>query len=386
VTDGARDPKHRRQYWTRILMANAAGALAVTGISGGFAPGVRWSTTFRGLGVSMVYANCIGISMAVIIRRLGERVRDGQGPWAWASLIATMVAITAAGTAVGTVILFAVGIVPRGSFVEWLTGSFEISIITSLIIGVAVTVYEGARGDLEQATRTLREKERAEVEARRLAAEAQLASLESRVNPHFLFNTLNSIAELVHENPAAAERVTSQLASLMRSALDSASAPLPLEQELQLVRSYLEIERVRFGDRLRYRFDIADQAARALVPRLLLQTIVENSVKYAVSPRRGGASIVVRAIAAGERAEITIEDDGPGFDPSRAHAGHGLELVRSRLAMTFGDRGTLAINSRSGHTSVSVSVPLDDSSAGTRDSSDFSALGPNGRPARPSGR
>ena len=109
------------------------------------------------------------------------------------------------------------------------------------------------RARLNEAALALRTKERDEAEAQRLAAEAQLASLEARVDPHFLFNTLNSMSELVHDNPAAAERVVGQLASLMRSSLDRGGSPLvPLEQELGVVRDYLDIERVRFGDRLKY--------------------------------------------------------------------------------------------------------------------------------------
>ena len=125
------------------------------------------------------------------------------------------------------------------------------AIYFTLIFGIFFTVRAACESRLNEATLALRTKERDEANAHRLTAEAQLASLESRVDPHFLFNTLNSVSELVHENPAAAERVVGQLASLMRSSLDRGAAALvPLEQELGFVRNYLDIERVRFGDRL----------------------------------------------------------------------------------------------------------------------------------------
>ena len=112
------------------------------------------------------------------------------------------------------------------------------------------------RSQLDAAALALRTKERDEADARRLTAEAQLASIESRVQPHFLFNTLNSIAALVHDDPNGAERMTGQLAALLRSALDSTSTPLvSLDDELRIVRAYLDIERVRFGDRSRYTLD-----------------------------------------------------------------------------------------------------------------------------------
>src|SRR5207245_321098 len=120
-------------------------------------------------------------------------------------------------------------------------------------------------------------KERDEAEARRLAAEAQLASLEARVDPHFLFNTLNSIAALVRDRPADAERVIEQLAALMRSSLDRTASLVPLEDELAVVASYLDIERVRFGNRLRFAIAPPAGAGRGLVPRLSVQTLAENS-------------------------------------------------------------------------------------------------------------
>ena len=140
---------------------------------------------------------------------------------------------------------------------------------------------EIGRSRLVAATLALRTKERDEAEARRVATEAQLASLESRVNPHFLFNTLNSIAALVRDDPAAAERMTGQLAALMRSSLYQQTPLVTLDEELRIVRAYLEIEQVRFGDRLHYRFEVTEDATAALVPRLAVQTLVENSVKYA---------------------------------------------------------------------------------------------------------
>ncbi len=250
-----------------------------------------------------------------------------------------------------------------------------------------MTLYESLRGRLDEATVALRTKERDEAEARRVAAEAQLASLESRVQPHFLFNTLNSIAALVHDDPVRAEKMTTDLASLMRSSLDQQATPLvPLAEELRVVRAYLEIERVRFGDRLRYRIDVDPSAGNASVPRLAIQTLVENSVKYAVSPRREGASILVRADGDDGRVRLTVHDDGPGFDSSSLPEGHGLTLLRSRLGMLFADRAAVSVDSRSGDTRVVVDVPRAPSSPSTDGSSDPStvrrAAGGSGLPPR----
>jgi signal transduction histidine kinase len=347
-------------YWARIALVNAAGALAVLAVSGGFAPGVRWSEFARAFGVSMIYANTIGTLLAVAMPRIARRCWSAGNVSRWVVLLSGMVVVTTGGMLLANTLLYWVGYIPRGHYWQWLSGGIGTALIISLIIGVAVTSYETLRSQLEDATVALRTKERDEAEARRIAAEAQLASIESRVQPHFLFNTLNSIAALVHDDPAGAERMTGQLASLLRSALDSTAVPLvPLEQELRIVRAYLDIERVRYGDRLRYVVDLSDGAAPALVPRMALQTLVENSVKYAVSPRREGASIQVRASAANGRVRVTVEDDGPGFDAASRPAGHGLELLDARLAMLFGDRASMGVDSRPGQTAITLDVPRD---------------------------
>ena len=162
----------------------------------------------------------------------------------------------------------------------------------------------------------------------------------------------------MHDDPAGAERMTAQLASLLRSALDGTATPLvTLEAELRVVRAYLDIERVRFGERLRYTVDVADGTARTQVPRMALQTLIENSVKYAVSPRREGGSIHVRASAASGRIRVTVEDDGPGFDGDDRPAGHGLDLLAGRLRMLFGDRASLDVDSRAGRSSGRIPNP-----------------------------
>jgi LytS/YehU family sensor histidine kinase len=193
-----------------------------------------------------------------------------------------MAALGLAGSVAAISALVAAGIIPRLDFTRWFAGNFRITIVATLTIGLFITAYEMMRKRLDAATLALRTKERDEAEARRIAAEAQLASIESRVQPHFLFNTLNSIAALVHDDPDGAERMTGQLAALLRSALDSTAVPVvSLDEELRVVRAYLDIERVRFGERLRYEVRLGDGTSSARVPRMALQTLVENSVKYA---------------------------------------------------------------------------------------------------------
>ena len=327
--------------------------------------GATWQTPWRQLiapfTIALVFTASIvplaAFTMPRVMPVVGGRFRF---PFNWTILVAVMVVLGLAGSSVAIGILWTVGYIGPGHLMEWFVASLKQSVIMTLIFGISISAIEAMRARLDDAQMALRTKERDEAEARRLAAEAQLSALESRVQPHFLFNTLNSIAALTHANPAGAERMTTQLASLLRSSLDQESPLVPLADELHIVRSYLEIERVRFGDRLRYTID-ADTSDTPLggarVPRLAMQTLVENAVKYAVSPRREGGTITVRAQGRGSRVELEVRDDGPGFDAASASDGHGLDLLRARLSMLYGDDASLAIDSRPGRTCVVVDVP-----------------------------
>ena len=345
-------------YWQRILIVNAVGALAAFGLIGGLVTEAPWSERWKALVTCFVYANSIGGIMASVMPPILRRFGGPTKLRRWVVQVVAIPVLTVAGCLVAGIVGIAIGVSRPDQYWAYLYGSLRISFVVGTAACLTVMAYETLRGELEATTLALRTTELEKERARKLAIEAQLASLESRIHPHFLFNTLNSIAALTHDDAAGAERMTNQLASLMRSSLDGASTPLvPLEQELRVVGDYLDIERVRFANRLRYTLDVPDVARAALVPRLSLQTLVENSVKSAVAPRREGASIVVRAAASDGRLRLEVEDDGPGFDPHTVVEGHGLAVLRSRLAMTFGDRATLRIDSRPGRTCVTIDLP-----------------------------
>jgi sensor histidine kinase YesM len=340
-----------------MAAVNIAAAIFVVVAFSGVGLGTPWRSVWPIAGVALLFSTCIGTPCALLLPRISPTLWRLPFPLNWLGLVVVMFVISVLGSMAAIGVLVLVGYVAPAEFAEWVLGSFKYSLITTLTFGLAVSAYEVMRSRLEHTTVELRTKERDEAEARRLASEAQLASLEARVQPHFLFNTLNSIASLIHNDPKGAEKMTGQLASILRSSLDDAGALVPLEQELKTVRDYLDIERVRFGDRLRYTIQIDERVAAALVPRLSVQTLVENAVKYAVSPRRDGGTVAVIAGDANGRVRLAVEDDGPGFDSASVPDRHGITLVRERLALTFGDRGTLSFESRAGMTRAVIEVP-----------------------------
>jgi LytS/YehU family sensor histidine kinase len=202
-------------------------------------------------------------------------------------------------------------------------------------------------------------KELEEERARKLAVEARLSSLESRIHPHFLFNTLNSISSLIQEDPKLAERLVERLAALLRFSLDSnQTSTVPLDRELKIVTDYLEIEKARFGDKLRYSIDVPAELRAIEVPPLAVQTLVENSLKHAVATRRDGAAVSICARVSAGQVEVEVLDDGPGFSVDSIKAGHGLENLQSRLAALFDERASLDFSTRDGQTAVTISLPL----------------------------
>jgi sensor histidine kinase YesM len=341
-----------------MVAANVAATVFVAVAFFGVGFGMPWRAAAEALGIAFLFSLTIGSLCAIFIPRISPRLWRYRFPINWLLLITCLFAFAMAGSTITIGILTAIGYIPAAQFTGWLADSTRYAIVTTLTFGIAISAYELMRSRLEAATLAVRTKERDEAEARRAAIEAQLASLESRVQPHFLFNTLNSIASLIPTDPRGAERMTAQLASLLRSSLDAANTPLvPLEDEVRIVRDYLDIERVRFGHRMQPELAIEPGVESALVPRFSLQTLVENSVKYAIAPRRDGGRVSVRAAARNGRVRIEVEDDGPGFDPEAVPGNHGLSLLRQRLAFTYGEHATLSIQSVPGRTVVSVDVP-----------------------------
>ena len=171
-------------------------------------------------------------------------------------------------------------------------------------------------------------------------ARAQLTNVEACLRPHFLFNTLNTIAALVREDPSLAEKMIGELGDLLRASLTAEpQRQVRLDEELAFTQKYLDIERVRFQDRLKVRIDATEEARRALVPHLILQPLVENAVRHGVAPLEAGGSIAVEAARQNGMLRITVRDDGVGMNAPATVAGSGIGLrgVRARLAHAYGD-------------------------------------------------
>jgi len=233
-----------------------------------------------------------------------------------------------------------------------------------LLNGVFALLFTVLTGGIIYATvfyRLAVERARAVEQARAELAQAELRALRAQMNPHFLFNALNTIAALVRDDPDGAEDTTTRLAELFRYTLRASERErAPLGDELAFVRDYLAIEHRRFGARLTVREDVAPGLSGLAVPTLLLQPLVENAVRHGVAPRAEGGTVTLAARRDGETLVIEVGDDGPGFasEPSPSGNGFGLHSVRERLR-ALGPPHALDIESGHGHgTTVRLTVPV----------------------------
>lgn len=200
-----------------------------------------------------------------------------------------------------------------------------------------------------------------EMEKERL--QALLTKLKDQMNPHFLFNTLNTVASLIHDDPVKAEKVVVKLSTLFQGVLTASGKSFhTLGRELEFCRDYLDIEQVRFGPRLgvKMKTEKGLEPEKIFVPVLLIQPLVENAVKHGLSSRASGGNLAIRAGLKDGQLEISVEDDGVGFGNSNyAGSGTALENCRKRLELGFGNQGRLLISPRTGGgTRVAITMPL----------------------------
>jgi two-component system LytT family sensor kinase len=219
--------------------------------------------------------------------------------------------------------------------------------------------------------RKLREHERAAIELEKSLVVARLQALRTQLQPHFLFNTLNSISALNHEDPKAANRMIARLSELLRLSLESDGAQvIPLHQELEFLQGYLDIQRIRFGERLTVYVDADSSTLNALVPNLLLQPLVENAICHGVAPFSRPGEIRVSARRDQQALHLRISDSGPGITIEKAAEpgrGVGLANTRDRLQQLYGKSHRFDfVNGEGRGLIVEVSIPFVDASNGSQ--------------------
>lgn len=298
-----------------------------------------------------------------------ERTFRIQGRWLRAALghLAVAVGLMFARAAIETAAAFALDLGSPGSptsvaGIPWeqvFWGLFRMRmgmdlLAYSTILGVTSALRFNAQW---------RERERAAAQLAVELSEARLRALRGQLNPHFFFNTMNSVAMLVRrERNADAVELIAGLSGLLRFVLDdSHAAEISLQEELHFIQQYLDIEKIRFGDRLRVEIEVTHDAQRALVPTLILQPIVENAIQHGVARRTQGGQLTIAADVCADRLWIRVCDNGPetGTHRVRSSPGIGLRNTRERLTHHYGDAHTFDLRSDPGEgTVVTLGLPF----------------------------
>ncbi|UTW54993.1 sensor histidine kinase [Kordiimonas sp. SCSIO 12610] len=304
----------------------------------------------------------IGILLTCILRIVYRRVRDS-------SVVITFVIAILSCALLGLLLssieaFIAPYLIPDFGFATGFA-QFNNAMFQSTVLFAWSSIYFGYHyytGFLEQQERALK--------ATAMAHQAQLKMLRYQLNPHFLFNTLNAISTLVLEKAGDdANKMLTKLSSFLRYTLvNQPTQRTSLEQELQATSLYLDIEAVRFGERLKIVLDIDDKAKSALVPSLILQPLVENAIKYAIAPEIDGGTIRICAHVMGRRLMLMLEDTGPGIPDvnnivSQSGSGVGIVNTKDRLTQIYGETHELTLkNLEPSGLGITIAIPLEHSS------------------------
>jgi LytS/YehU family sensor histidine kinase len=228
----------------------------------------------------------------------------------------------------------------------------------ALLYGLIAGAAYAARGALrERDLRVVAER------AERLRVEADLAALRAHINPHFLFNTLHSVCELLRSDPASAEEAIERLAELFRYALRLDRQRIDvvrLDEEWSFTNGYLWLEQLRMGPRLRIDAELDESALSCMVPPFTLQPIVENAIRHGVGPKPAGGTVVVRAREVGDELVVTVRDDGVGSsDPNVPPGGLGLRSVKQRLEARHGGAASVDAAATPAGYAVTIKLPAE---------------------------
>jgi sensor histidine kinase YesM len=315
----------------------------------------------RLIGTSVLLANAIGFATVFSARFLLPRYSELPKVLGIPLAVVTLLAGGAFGTLL-VVLFYPLSIFYQGRLLLLL---IVVCSVIAAIVGLIIYTYERMRDEVEASYRAAAEDRVRAEKLRELAARSELKALKAQINPHFLFNALNSISALIPIDPATAERTVERLAGIFRgSLLASEKETIPLGQELDLINAYLDIERARFGNRLAVTQHVSDEARGRPVPPLIVQPIVENAVRHGVSPLIEGGRISITAGVENGRLRVVVEDDGAGWEGESGEElferGYGLRNVRDRLRNRYGERRWVRIDrTENGGTRVELTLPAE---------------------------
>jgi sensor histidine kinase YesM len=293
--------------------------------------------------INFVFSQCIGLSIYAVNSTVMCHIADKR--WRLATLVFTFPGS----------IMFGV------TLAAWLTGAGDwsdpkawVAVVIGLFFGGIGSITYFLSQRVEQLDAEVKQRRMNEMESEKRQMEAQLKMLQAQIEPHFLFNTLANVSSLIDSDPALAKKLLERLNDWLRIALVRArSDSATLGDELEMLENYLQILKIRFGERLHWFTDVEGEARNMPFPPMLLQPLVENAVRHGIEPKIGGGEIGIHATLTDESLRIEVSDSGVGL-VSKEGSGAGLANIRARLAALFGEHGRLTLegNANGGVTAI----------------------------------
>ncbi|MET0267929.1 MAG: sensor histidine kinase [Duganella sp.] len=315
--------------------------------------------------ISMSIAFTIHGLYALAGSLLCARLQAGPGWWRTVYNLVVPVVGVFAGFMIGIALIN-----PRATLYNILTPGLSLSIVVISVVVACVLLfaYRMRERELQDRERLAQEQQRLQ-EAERRALAAQLRMLQAQIEPHFLYNTLANAVGLIGPSPERARLLLEHLIEYLRATLAaSRHSDAPLQGEINTITAYLELMKLRMGERLRYRIDLSTEAAQVPMPPMLLQPLVENAISHGLEPKIDGGEIAVAAHIEAGRLCIAVSDTGVGFQrstSSKVGGGVGLSNLRERMAVLYGDAGSMdIIDNAAGGVSVTLRIPLSTSNPG----------------------
>ena len=300
---------------------------------------------------NFVYVSCCTLFCTLILNGLYEHI--SQLPRFLFFSVFTL--LSAVGVGIGLV----VGVlILEGRLTAHI--NFLLATLIGVLASAGVTFYEVQKSRLEEKIDRLRAAELENEQLRRFESEARFNSLQAKLNPHFLFNTLNSLAALVYEDPQRTEQSIVHLSELYRRVLSISNQTfITVGEELELIKDYLELEKLRFDEHLSYRFHCPRELQDRKIPGLLIEPLVENVIKHVLDKKEDSVDIEITIGESNGHLQIVVEDNGSGFDVKSDASGYGLTSIKERLQLLFDENYCFEIQSnREDGTRVKIEIPV----------------------------
>lgn len=306
-------------------------------------------------GYSLLFCNCAAWSAFGLLLTLFNL----HPPKNVSAAILKILLVLMAGALVGALVFAKIQGWPPASVFSMRQDLLIRMLVLNIFFGSMAVFFFKSRESLSQAKRMILEERIANLDMRNLAIEAELKLLQAQIEPHFLFNTLSNVLSLIESDPSKAKAMLESFSQFLRGCIHIPSKrDIPLSQELELARNYLEIHRLRMGGRLHYKIEVPDALLQSRIPPLIIQPLLENSIKHGLEPKLEGGAVLIRGEQAGGSLRLTVTDTGRGITESSGGNGIGLENVRKRIRMLCKENGRLILeeNLPSGVTAT-IEVP-----------------------------